>query len=223
MCEFQTIFRKCATHAQGSLGCHGEVSVNQATIVKIERVENIRLWRRYSAWRAYCSKLPKPDEVMCCPDRQHAELEDCEVYLFHGTSLENAKLITQDGFDIRKARNGLYGRGVYFAEETCKAHQYTKRIHDETGNIFCMLYCRVVLGNTYNFSRTETGPSLSGMVRPQPGDAAFSALADRSGEWYNSVRVGSQSDTARTPQVHREYVVYDAAQAYPEYAVFYQA
>merc|ERR1712014_317330 len=52
---------------------------------------------------------------------------DCsinECLLFHGTSKSNLDLILQNGFNERFGERGLYGDGVYFAEQSCKAAQY---------------------------------------------------------------------------------------------------
>lgn len=53
------------------------------------------------------------------------QLEDCEVFLFHGTKLHNIPNIIEKGFDLKRARNGLYGKAIYFAESSEKADQYT--------------------------------------------------------------------------------------------------
>ena len=66
-----------------------------------------------------------------------------EVLLFHGTSASNAEQIATHGFDLSRVRNGLYGRGFYFACEACKSFQYSKP-DGETEN--CIIVARVVLG-----------------------------------------------------------------------------
>ena len=50
-----------------------------------------------------------------------------EVYLFHGTKLDNIPSILEKGFDLNKARGGLYGKGMYLAESSEKADQYCGR------------------------------------------------------------------------------------------------
>ena len=50
-----------------------------------------------------------------------------EVLLFHGTTPTKAKDILMQGFDDRLAsKRDLYGQGVYFTTELCKALQYCK-------------------------------------------------------------------------------------------------
>ena len=41
--------------------------------------------------------------------------------LLHGTTESKAAQILRQGFDERQARTNLYGRGVYFTTEACKA------------------------------------------------------------------------------------------------------
>jgi len=47
-------------------------------------------------------------------------------HLFHGTKGTDPKLIYESkyGLDIRFARSGLYGEGIYFAEHSSYSHQY---------------------------------------------------------------------------------------------------
>jgi hypothetical protein len=73
-----------------------------------------------------------------------------EAYLFHGTKSSLVKTITEDeGFDERVSyAGGLYGAGIYFAEEACKSNQYVDGgRQSNTSNPRYMLYCRALLGN----------------------------------------------------------------------------
>ena len=46
-----------------------------------------------------------------------------EVFLLHGTTQHNANHIMKQGFDASLCSRGLYGRGVYFTTDSCKAQQ----------------------------------------------------------------------------------------------------
>ena len=48
-----------------------------------------------------------------------------EVVLLHGATEENAQQIVKQGFDERLTQPKLYGRGVYFTADACKAVQYS--------------------------------------------------------------------------------------------------
>ena len=53
------------------------------------------------------------------------KLRENEMYLFHGTRLENIKGIIDNGFNLGRARMGLYGKAIYLAESSEKADQYS--------------------------------------------------------------------------------------------------
>ncbi len=121
-----------------------------------------------------------------------------EVYLFHGTNRSLLSIITQEeGFDERLARDGLYGQGIYAAENACKSHQYTDK---SSNNV--MILCRVLLGNPMY---TDTG--LSGR---RPLDT----------KKFDSVIANKQQQLGRF-QHHREFIVYDRHQIYPEFIINY--
>lgn len=78
-----------------------------------------------------------------------------ERLLFHGTSdFEVAKTIATEGFDNRTAKNGgLYGRGTYFAAQTCKSAQYaTEEGRSQKASaqmVGTMLLARVAVGHPH--------------------------------------------------------------------------
>ena len=53
------------------------------------------------------------------------DLRPGEVYLIHGTKLENIPSILEHGFDLGRAKPGLYGKAIYLAESSEKADQYS--------------------------------------------------------------------------------------------------
>jgi len=48
-----------------------------------------------------------------------------EYFLFHGTKHSWLKSIEDHGLDNRVSENAMFGNGVYFAESSTKADQYT--------------------------------------------------------------------------------------------------
>merc|ERR1712232_715640 len=89
------------------------------------------------------------DQVKCepiCPAIPHHEaLDTClnEYRLWHGTTKEVTDVVSTRGFDERVCNPlGLYGAGLYFACEACKAGQYAPATSDK----HYFLYCRVLLG-----------------------------------------------------------------------------
>ena len=57
------------------------------------------------------------------------QLRGTEVYLFHGTPMWNVRDIVEKGFDLNMAQNMPFGEGIYLAESSQKADQYTGRNH----------------------------------------------------------------------------------------------
>jgi len=141
---------------------------------------------------------------------------DCnETYLLHGTDLKSAMSIAQDHFDVNlagtsgtgsstKVRNqGMYGSGIYFAESSTKADEYSKKL-DEGGpddDTFAILVCRVLMGQ-YHYTQHKD-IDAEGYARSGLSD---STLGDRLSS------VGT----------YREFVVYSSAQVYPQYLLIYQ-
>lgn len=162
-------------------------------IHSIHRVSNSRLWERYVHRRA----------EICEENHGFAN----ERMLFHGSPFINA--IIQKGFDERHAYiGGMFGAGIYFAENSSKSNQYVYGIgggsgcqqHTERSCYKCkrqLLLCRVALGKSFfQFSALK-------MAHAPPG--------------HHSI-VGRPSGGGLT---YPEYVVYRGEQAYPEYLVTY--
>ena len=124
-----------------------------------------------------------------------------EVFLFHGTTAATADVIVQHGFDERVASlHGLYGAGTYFANQSCKAAQYARDRGVKT-----LIVARVTLGDPYY----ATGHLAQHRRAPDRG-AGWS----KTGLTYDCVVANTSGS-----QAHRELIVYDHRQAYPEYVV----
>nr|XP_021516505.1 tankyrase-1 [Meriones unguiculatus] len=131
-----------------------------------------------------------------------------ERMLFHGSPFINA--IIHKGFDERHAYiGGMFGAGIYFAENSSKSNQYVYGIgggtgcptHKDRSCYIChrqMLFCRVTLGKSFlQFSTMK-------MAHAPPG--------------HHSV-IGRPSVNGLA---YAEYVIYRGEQAYPEYLITYQ-
>jgi len=133
-----------------------------------------------------------------------------ERLVFHGTGPEFVEQIAQRGFDERLANlSGLYGAGIYFAEQSCKSLRYSG-----TGSLRCLLLTRVLLGEPY----FATGPMRS-MRRPPPLEAN-----DPQQGLYDSVVADKGTPTGRPGDdlQHRVFVLFEGKQAYPEMAVYFE-
>lgn len=129
-----------------------------------------------------------------------------EFYLWHGTGPEGARGITDDSFDIKRSgtvTGSLFGAGIYFAESSLKADEYTKP--DENG-WYPLILCRVVLGHV-NYCSERDPRSISKQLEDScsPEGGFHSVLGDRE----------------RVHGTFREFIVFDDHQIYPEYLVWY--
>ncbi|TRY99402.1 hypothetical protein DNTS_002014 [Danionella cerebrum] len=163
-------------------------------ILKIQKVVNKKLRERYTHRQKEIS------------DENHNHHN--ERMLFHGSPFINA--IIHKGFDERHAYiGGMFGAGIYFAENSSKSNQYVYGIgggtgcptHKDRSCYVChrqMLFCRVTLGKSFlQFSAMK-------MAHAPPG--------------HHSV-IGRPSVNGLA---YAEYVIYRGEQAYPEYLITYQ-
>lgn len=167
---------------------------NRYNCIKIQKVSNSRLWNRYQHRKKEIS------------EENHGQ--DNEHLLFHGSPFIHA--IVHKGFDERHAYiGGMFGAGIYFAENSSKSNQYVYGIgggtgcptHKDRSCYIChrhLLHCRVTLGKSFlQFSAMKMAHSPPGhhsvIGRPSTGGLNFA-----------------------------EYVVYRGEQAYPEYLITYQ-
>jgi len=130
-----------------------------------------------------------------------------EYYLFHGTNPTAADLITGGDFrvDLSGSNAGtLYGRGIYFAECCSKSDEYTQP--DEKTGLRTLLLCRVSCGRI-NY-RPDPWPDAGELVTSCVGK----------GSKFHCVL----GDREKCRGTFREYIVYDRAQAYPEWIIWYE-
>ena len=180
-------------------------------VKKVFQVQNLDLLHRYvmycqdlqrrrkntridSIEPAVGEALQKRYESMRLEDGIGAMQNEC--LLFHGTSFETAKKIANEGFDSRLAEEGYYGKGTYFASQSCKSAQYSSEN--------CIIVARVVLGHPHYADRLNKD-----LTRPPEG--ADSVIA----------RPGRMSGHHAGYQTHMEFVVFDRWQAYPEFILLY--
>ena len=163
----QSIFR----HDGASCTCfHGS---SRFEVIEAYQNKNPHLWRRYG--RFVRSIRDKHNQHKISPDSIRPSVSEAltdfaqsidvdlagnERLLFHGTpEFAVAKTIATEGFDNRTARDsGIFGKGTYFAAQTCKSAQYaakegwkTKATAQMPGT---MLIARVAIGDPYY----ATGP-----------------------------------------------------------------
>jgi hypothetical protein len=170
---------------------------NSFQVLKIERVESTSLWEQYLIAKNTIIKKHN-GKLANFPSSQYLTSQEnslkvpwldstCnETYLFHGTSPVAIDAITkQGGFDVRFAKSGgMFGIGVYLAENSSKSNQYVPCPVCKGGSIgmkqkcncgnsteshvYKMILCRTVLGNVFickqhedqHWKKEETVPNL---------------------------------------------------------------
>lgn len=172
-------------------------------IVQIFRSEHAGLYHRLHNKRA---EVRRPFQVKTAqPDTKlNRQLARGESYLFHGTNPSAAMSILRTGFILEHAGSTtgmMYGAGVYCAECTSKADEYS---HDDGGNTYPSLHAILV-------NRCFVGVPL---IVNQAGPHTDSAAA----EGKNCV-VGDRETKVGT---YREFIFFDGHQVYPEYTVIYR-
>lgn len=131
----------------------------------MQRVENPQLWRRYCLAKekvagALSGPINPPVRASC----PMIDFTRNEYWLWHGTRYSNIDAILKEGLDEHLSRmEGLYGAGIYFSDEACKALQYSDR------GPHYLLFCRVVLGKPYYTKNTL--PSMRSLkeLKSRPG------------------------------------------------------
>ncbi|XP_054848430.1 uncharacterized protein LOC129338325 [Eublepharis macularius] len=148
------------------------------TILKVERIQNPYLWVSYCCKRSWMEKK-NPEGVQN------------ERILYHGALPENWHFIQETGFKSTFQR-GLYGQGIYFAEDAGRSAFSTKP--DSRGHRF-MFQARVLVGE---YSQGEE-------------KMAFPPMKPRGKGWYDSL-----VDVLNKPTL---FVTFFDDHAYPEYLI----
>lgn len=189
--------------------------------LSIPRVENPLLWSKYQLEReAIRANLPRSGasltKVDCFSRSLWKQLQiqagANEVLMWHGTKAGLWDVITKQGLDERLASNGLFGHGIYFAENSSKSDEYI--VPDRNGLCYIFL-ARVCLGEPHS-----TLQSTRGMKRPP-------ARTDNPNILYDSVRGECQQHKPfGKPNAflkrYREFIVFDRKQTYPELLITFK-
>jgi len=192
-------------------------------LVSVRRVENSALWKQYTLGRHQvkqkrvhrCTPIERQfndaiiSEQGMPADGSSLERGINETYLWHGTAPQAGKSIAEEGFRVDYAGTNagtMYGRGIYLAECSSKADEYSAEDTSAAASgQFCLLLSRVVLGEV--LAMTTGGESTYTTIKAAiEGGAYDSVLGNR------QVAVGT----------YREFIVYSADQTYPEYVVTYE-
>ena len=171
----------------------GEFNLTLPTreVKKIFRIQNKLLWDSYRK----CSEtmLNVNDGIIK------------EELLFHGTRNNDPKLIYEDenGFDMRHSRNGMWGRGNYFAKNA----SYSDGFAYMDSGLRKLLAAWV----------------LTGIPHDSPPDGSLTMPPQRTRNDTKDAKVKCRYDcvTGMTGGT-RVYITYDNIHAYPAYLIVYK-
>ena len=193
--------------------CHCPVHEGecQMEVQSVQRIENKTLFERFKVYEAAVAHELLDQSVednlvrgihpwlqrLGC--RNGLSKTANTVYLMHGTRNSNLASVCQRGlrtkFSLHKEPDGLYGRGLYFTNSSCKAFQYA-------GHGGCILICRVVLGRIERLDKDCR-------------NRFFASPTYHSGMAEGNFTLRQASSR----QVHDEYIVYSDDAVYPEFVL----
>ncbi|XP_052712257.1 protein mono-ADP-ribosyltransferase PARP15-like [Crassostrea angulata] len=210
-----------------------ELKYTSIKVLKVQRLENIDVYENYSHFRARLfhkagdigvfeqlasisqstgdiatTKSLKEDSVLT--SELYHEIN--EHFLFHGTKPDTYKKILSQGLDFRMAgEKGMFGQGVYLAESSTKADQYTDDKLARSKAEKRMFLVRSCLG------KIHLAKTANKLQRPP------------------CFQTGCESDSCEHPErqrcdsvvgdgswIFREFVTYNHHQNYPEYLITYK-
>jgi hypothetical protein len=164
-------------------------TLKTAEIVRIERIQNLVAFSKYKK------------EVKLMKQKYQDEEIEIEKYKFHGTrDTDPFKLIqSEEGFDMRFSRAGMWGAGIYFAENANYSDKYSYDL-DLAKGLKQLIIARILVGKAYNSSsdRSLKIPPMNKETKQR----------------YDSVK-GNTGDSD-------VYIIYDNGRCYPEYLVTYK-
>lgn len=221
--------------------------MSRASVVKVERIENVNLWRKFWTRRmeiAHDLRAAQDvsDETLKQAEYQCAFLN--ENYFFHGASPSVVSTIIHDGFDVRVSNlNGALGAGVYFATRSKYSDDYASRpAHSAEdfgrgyasfpyGAMGPMLPHRGGVGKRKRGRHAHVVTPAPHLLPPCDNGTrrmlycrVVEGIAGSGGVNQRRPQRGCHSSTQSDGTSDGRMVcVYDNFQAYPEYCISYQA
>ena len=159
-------------------------------IVKVERIQNRPLWDYYCMRRRRMTKLAGGRDL-------------AEESVWHGTSVHDPALIfrdEQDGFMMQHCVQGMWGRGLYFAENASYSQKYSHGLSGKDANERSFLLAKLLVGDS---------------VHIMPNDNSLLMCPDKpDGGRYDTVTGETRGS--------KVFIIYENGRAYPEYLVTFR-
>ncbi|CDW84239.1 poly adp-ribose polymerase member 14-like protein [Stylonychia lemnae] len=186
--KFISTFHDNRIRQQSSLNNQINAAQLKPNILRIEKIYNCVIYERFV--NEYKRML-----------RKYTNLQPSQIlkHLFHGTKETQPQLIyeSETGLDIRFSRKGLYGEGVYFADNSAYSNTYCSKTTCNESQMFLAL---VLVGDSVYQPQNQSIriPPLKPISR-----------TDR----YDSINNGQGG----------HYIIYDNLKSYPGYLITYKS
>ncbi|XP_067663064.1 uncharacterized protein [Haliotis asinina] len=201
-------------------------------VIDIQRLENPELFKRYCQKRSSrftdaarighrCTPIEKlkgsqgpvktsMQKIDILTKDMYSEVN--EYYFFHGTKMDRLQAILTSGLDSRVGNtNAMFGSGVYGAESSTKADQYTDDKNARTTGSKQMMLMRMTLGEPF-LTNDKNSPKYRRPPCQDPNHRAETCDKNH-GQCHSVIGDGSW--------LFREFVVYEPELCYPEYIITY--
>ena len=191
---YETLFEDCQeyyTVARNFFDC-----LPKAEIIKISKIHNPVCWENFKR---------KVEAKVHTGESENYSLSEGSLLikpLFHGSSKTNPKLIIENsiGFKVEYSREGVWGRGIYFAVNAAYSHVDYSYVVSEERREYSMFLAKVFVGNS-----NKLKPD-SKIKSPPPGFHTVNGILPGSGR-----RPGT-----------KVYILYEDGLAYPSYLIDYR-
>ncbi|CAI2362654.1 unnamed protein product [Moneuplotes crassus] len=163
-------------------------SGSKAKILQIERIQNLAAYQKYS----------KEKEMI---QQKYEDGERIESLLFHGTSITNPTTVisSEEGFDMRFSRQGLWGRGIYFAEKMEYSDKYAFQDSSDSSKAKQVFLAQVLTGKSCSLTSDKA------LIIPPTNESTL-------------LRYDSVEGKAEGSNIH---IVYENGRSYPKYLLSY--
>ena len=180
---------------------HMQQTIPNVNLVSIKRIQNEFLWEKYCQHKERMGRKG--------PERIN------EMELFHGTSNNPPEDIykSEEGFDMRFSRTGMWGQGNYFAEsaqyscnyaytttDTVQVHSFVRYGYHTSSSVQQMFLVKVLTGDSFASPSNKT-------LRMPPYKPSASSEKVR----YDTVNGVTQGS--------KVYITYSNDKAYPLYLI----
>lgn len=165
-----------------------EANVPYLKILKIERIHNLVAYHKYA----------KEKQLM---QAKYGEGIEIEKQLFHGSNKTRPDIIleSEEGFDVKFAKGGWYGKGIYFSDNFKYSDKFASTTVEKHPNLRQVFLARVLTGKYFT-----SGPDRSHTAPPINPETQYR---------YDSIHINGKEVQA--------YEIFENGRSYPEYLITY--